>query len=82
MVWVLAIQHFLILLILLVIQSEVCSFFCPRSREFTLECWLFCCLYPASIPFLLLLSPLTLSKAAQQPAPSSIELNCKSGELQ
>lgn len=34
----------------------------------------------ASIPFLLLLNPLTLSKAAQQPAPSSIELNCKSGD--
>lgn len=37
MVWVSAIQHFLILLVLIVIQSEVCSFFCPRSRVFTLE---------------------------------------------
>lgn len=42
--------------------------------------WLFCCLYPASIPFLLLLNPLTLAKGAQQPAPSSMELNCKSGD--
>lgn len=32
-----AIQHLLLILVLLVIQSEVCSVFCPRSRAFTLE---------------------------------------------
>lgn len=84
MVWVSAIQHLHILLVLLVIQSERCSFSCPRSRASLWneeeKCWLFSCLYPASISLLLLLNPLTLSKAAQQPAPSFIELNCKSAE--